>query len=71
MDTRKFWTMCRVHDWHYQMADDPGAYREGAEAHQALVNLAYSDSALTPVFEAWREYHYNAGARPTEPKIED
>jgi hypothetical protein len=71
MDARKFWAMCRLHDWHYEMADDSEVYRTGEEAHYTLTNLAYSDPVLTPIFEAWREYHYNAGARPAEPKMED
>ena len=71
MDARKFWTACRVHDWHYQMTDDPGAYALGAQAHQELVNTAYSHADLTAIFEAWRDHHFNAGARPAEPKMEE
>ena len=71
MDARKFWTMCRIHDWHYEMSDDPEIYRMGAEADEQLSAIAASDPKLREIHDAWFQYHHNAGARPAEPKLED
>lgn len=71
MDARKYWTMCRLHDWHYTHSDDPEVYRNGQENEDHLLRLAHGNDALTEVFKQWREYHYGNGARPAEPKVED
>jgi predicted hydrolase (HD superfamily) len=71
MDARKYWTMCRIHDWHYEMADDPDAYRNGRDTHETIKDMAEKDAALRPIYEAWKEYHYRAGAHPAEPKLEE
>lgn len=71
MDARKFWTACRIHDWHYEMSDDPDVYRNGADARRNLQSLAMRDENLRPIYDAWYEYHFNAGAAPAEPKLED
>jgi hypothetical protein len=71
MDARKFWTMCRLHDWYYRMSDDPGVYREGSEGEADLMRLAWNKPELTAIFDAWKEYHFGSGAKPEEPKMED
>lgn len=71
MDARKYWHACRLHDWHYFMSDDPGAFREGQDAEDNLLLLANENPVLTDIFHQWREYHFNAGARPVEPKLEE
>lgn len=71
MDARKYWTMCRIHDWHYSMSEDSEVYRNGKEAEQQLVHLTDTYPALRPIYEAWREYHFGSGARPAEPKLEE
>lgn len=71
MDARKFWTMCRLHDWFYYMSDDPGVFREGQDSEDALIRIAEQDPACNEVYEAWRKYHYDSGPKPDEPKIKD
>ena len=71
MDIRKYWTQCRLHDWHYEMSDDPEAYRMGKESEDYLLSLAHKDPAMAEVFKQWRSYHHDTGPRPIEPKIED
>lgn len=71
IDARKFWTMCRLHDWFYMMSDDPGVFRNGAENEAHLMDLAWGKPDLTAIYEAWVSYHYDAGPRPAEPKMED
>jgi hypothetical protein len=71
MDPRKFWTACRVHDWHYEMSDDPEVYRMGSEADKHLSALAASDPKLRAIHDAWYQHHHNCGPRPAEPSLED
>lgn len=71
MDPRKFWTACRVHDWFYMMAEDPGAYRDGRDDEASLLHMAEQDPALMEVFKAWEDYYRGGGAKPDEPKVED
>lgn len=71
MDVRKFWTMCRLHDWFYMMSDDPEAYRDGVEMERMLLDIAALSPAHAEVYEAWRAHHHDCGARPDEPKLED
>lgn len=71
MDARKFWTACRVHDWHYNMADDDGAYRAGHDHEESLRRMAEADPKLMEIFKAWESYHRDCGPRPLEPKLED
>jgi hypothetical protein len=70
IDARKFWTMCRLHDWFYSMSDDPEAYRNGADMEERLIELARLSPAHAEIYEAWRTHHYDAGARPAEPKLD-
>lgn len=70
IDARKFWTMCRLHDWFYMMSDDPEVYRNGKENEDYLVSLAHNDTALTDLFKQWQDHYYECGPRPTEPKLE-
>lgn len=69
MDPRKFWTACRVHDWFYMMAEDPGAYRDGHDNEEHLQSMANNDPALTPIFKAWEDYYRGTGQKPDEPKM--
>ena len=71
IDARKFWTMCRLHDWHYHMSDDPEVYRDGRESEERLLELAEASPEHSTVYGAWYAYHYENGARPEEPKLED
>lgn len=71
VDPRKFWTMCRLHDWFYMMSDDPEVYRNGAESEADLLRLAYAKPVLAEIYEAWREYQFNSGPKPKEPSMED
>lgn len=71
MDARKFWTMCRLHDWFYMMSDDPEVYRSGEESLENLEALMRNRPDLYAVYDAWRAHHYEAGAVPVEPKLED
>lgn len=71
MDPRKFWSMCKYHDWYYFMSDDPGVFREGRDAEDELLRLTHEDPALMDIYNQWREHHFNAGARPVEPKLEE
>jgi len=71
IDPRKFWTMCRLHDWWYMMSDDPGVYREGAESEADIMREAWGNPALTAIYEAWKDHVFGAGAKPVEPKMED
>lgn len=71
MDPRKFWTLCRLHDWLYMMSDDPGVYRAGDQNSDRLEALADSDPRLFEIYVAWREHAYECGPRPPEPKMEE
>lgn len=71
MDARKYWTMCRLHDWHYTMSDDPEVYRNGKDSESYLLSLAHKDPAMADVYKQWREHHFGTGPRPIEPKLED
>lgn len=71
MDPRKFWTMCRLHDWFYYMSDDPGVWRDGQDSEDKLLSLAHDNPALTEIYNQWRDYHFSNGTKPAEPKLED
>lgn len=71
MDARKFWTMCRLHDWFYYMSDDPGVWRDGQDSEDRLLQLANDNPALTEVYNQWRDYHFSNGAKPVEPKVQE
>lgn len=71
MDVRKYWTQCRLHDWHYMMSDDPGVYRSGKDSEDYLLSLAHKDPAMADMFKQWQDHAYNCGPRPAEPKLED
>jgi hypothetical protein len=71
MDVRKYWTQCRLHDWHYMRSEDPEVYRSGKESKENLLSLAHNNPALAEVFKQWWEHAYNCGPRPAEPKLED
>jgi len=71
IDARKFWTMCRLHDWFYMMSDDPHVYREGGESRERLEEIRRESPAHAEIYEAWRAHHYDAGARPMEPKVDE
>jgi predicted hydrolase (HD superfamily) len=71
MDVRKYWTQCRLHDWHYEMSDDPEVYRNGKDSEDYLLSIAHEDPAIAEVFLQWQAYHYYSGPRPAEPKMED
>lgn len=71
MDARKYWTMCRLHDWHYTISDDDAVFQAGAESEDQLMHLAWKNPELRDIFHAWREHHYRSGPKPAEPKLED
>ena len=71
MDARKFWTICRLHDWFYMMSDDPGVYREGKESLDNIEYLMRNRPDLYAIYEAWRAHFYEAGPKPKEPMMED
>lgn len=71
MDVRKYWTQCRLHDWHYEMSDDPEVYRNGKDSEDYLLSLAHKNPELADIFKQWHDHHYGSGARPIEPKLED
>ena len=71
IDARKFWTMCRLHDWFYMMSDDPEAYRNGLESERRLMELAIQSLDHADIYEAWRAYHFESGPKPVEPKLEE
>lgn len=70
MTPRKFWTMCRLHDWTYMYSDDREAYRNGKEENEALINAALSNPELMDIYHAWEDYHFRCGAKPAEPKMD-
>lgn len=71
MDTRKYWTQCRLHDWFYMYSDDPGVYRAGEESLRDLEHIAKKSPEHQAILDAWRAHHYEAGPKPAEPKLED
>lgn len=71
MDARKFWTMCRLHDWFYMMSDDPGVYREGAESLSNLEHIMRGKPELMAIYEAWREHSFGTGPVPAEPALDE
>lgn len=71
MDARKYWTMCRLHDWLYFMSDDPGVFREGQESEDKILSAAQDNPSLQDIYNQWRDYHFNSGAKPAEPRMED
>lgn len=70
MTPRKFWTMCRLHDWTYMYSDDREAYRNGKEENEALINAALSNPELMAIYHAWEGYHFRCEAKPPEPKMD-
>ncbi len=71
MTPREYWNACRLHDWQYFMSDDPGVFRDGQDAEDRLLLLAHKDRPLNDIYNQWRDYHFEAGARPSEPKMEE
>lgn len=71
IDARKFWTMCRIHDWFYSMSEDDEVYRNGVENETKLLRISQTDPKLSEIYEAWREYQFNSGPKPKEPSMED
>lgn len=71
MTPREYWTACRVHDWTYMYSDDPGVYRAGREDRERLEKMARHNPELEKIFIAWHEHHFNSGAKPDEPKLEE
>lgn len=71
MDARKYWTQCRLHDWHYMMSDDPEVYRNGKDNEDYLMSLAHNNPVMADMFKQWQDHHYGSGAKPVEPKLED
>ena len=71
IDARKFWTMCRLHDWFYMMSEDPEVYRDGEEYLDRLGDLMRGRPDLYAIYDAWRAHHYECGPVPAEPKLEE
>lgn len=71
MDVRKYWTMCRLHDWYYKYSDDPSVFREGAESEADLLRLAWDKPDLTAMYEAWADHVFGSGPKPKEPQMEE
>lgn len=71
MTPRKFWTVCRLHDWFFMMSEDPEAYRDGEEYLENIERLMDGRPDLQAIYKAWYEHHYEAGAKPAEPLMED
>lgn len=71
MTPRKFWTACRVHDWTYEYSDDPNVYRNGKEEREHLQSIAEKGGEYKCIYDAWHAYHFDNGAKPEEPKLED
>ena len=71
MDVRKYWTQCRLHDWHYEMSDDPEVYRNGKANEDYLLSLTHNSPAMADMFKQWQDHAYNCGPRPAEPKMGD
>lgn len=72
MKLREFYRLLDAHDWLYQYADDPGAYRNGAfnEAHLERISTQ-SDEHLM-LFDAFRNHKvYGVLPKPAEPPHED
>lgn len=70
MDARKFWTMCRLHDWSYMMSDDPAVYQAGLESLHNLHKTSRGRPDLQKILDAWDAHHFECGAIPPEPKLE-
>lgn len=71
IDARKFWTMCRLHDWFYMMSEDREVYRDGEENLDRLEGLMRGRPDLEAVFKAWEVHHYECGPVPIEPKLDE
>lgn len=71
MDARKFWTMCRLHDWFYQWSDDPGVYRAGRDSLETLEMYAAKSPEHRAIYDAWHAHYFESGPKPVEPKMED
>ncbi len=71
IDARKFWTMCRLHDWFYMMSDDPRMHDDGLEYECMLNDIAKKDPACAEIYAAWHDHHWNCGPVPTEPKLDE
>lgn len=70
IDPRKYWTMCRLHDWLYEESDDPAVNREGKASEEELLILRDKSPEHRAVFDAWHNYYFAAGPKPEEPKME-
>lgn len=69
IDPRKYWTMCRMHDWLYEYSDDPGVYREGKDSLDELLTLRDKTPEHRAVYDGWYAYYFEAGPKPEEPKV--
>lgn len=64
----EYWERCRVHDWWYEMAEDPRNHKAGREAELALEIEAGADRKKAEILEAFRQFNkYGAD----EPKKEN
>lgn len=68
MTPRKFWTMCRIHDWTYMYSDDPEVYANGVKSLNDLLRIADKGPEFEEVYNAWENYHFHCGPKPDEPK---
>lgn len=71
IDPRKFWTMCRLHDWYYSYSDDHSVYEAGAASHDDLLAIAKKSDEHWRIYQDWHDYHFNSGAKPEEPKLDE
>lgn len=70
MDKRKYWTACRLHDWHWFMSDDPAHRDEQQDVAELLGEARKTSPELERIYNEWHEFHFNCGPKPTEPRLE-
>lgn len=62
-----YYDRLKVHNWFFEMSDDPGFYRRGKDEHDALVAIGHQSQAHADLFKAMRAYHTENGDLPARP----
>lgn len=65
MSPDEFHKLCAAHDWTYQYADDPFAYRAGVESYGHIRAAIRAQPDLLPLYNRWYDWANNRGPYPT------
>ena len=64
MTYREYFTMLKNHDWYFNMADDPAAYKAGRINQDKLCAICNKSKSPLPekMYKAWSDYMFSGEA---------